>query len=240
MKPECPAPAVLEKHLELPRKLQPAFHFDQNERWIRWLGHLRDLEPALIALPSVLDRRTVAEHVAKYAPTTPIAAFLSVMVWGYGSAGYGPYRVARILTQSRSPLSAALDETVVSRLQEGYSIASTAGTTSGYEYMNSTAGRIKHFGPAFFTKWLYFSTASNPELRKDAAPILDRRVLRWLSKQNITLKLGDTESYTRYLALLSAWGQDYDVGPSEVEEQIFMLTEIKAPNTLGSRNIACS
>ena len=38
------------------------------------------------------------------------------------------------------------------------------------------AGRIKHLASAFFTKWLYFSSAVSDSDDPNAAPILDKQV----------------------------------------------------------------
>lgn len=205
-------------------KAQTAFSYPR-EAWIRWLGHLDRLGPLIEDLPSALDRPVVTSLVAKHANTDPVSAFVPAMIWGHGISGYGPFRVARVLTQSKSPLNAYIDESVVRKLADGYRVASEEGPIAGYCRMNNDA-YIKYLGPAFFTKWLHFATAataSDDQAEAKVAPILDQLVLNWLRDHDITLRAGRTPDYETYVSILSAWGEPHKLGAAQVEERIFRL-----------------
>jgi hypothetical protein len=98
----------------------------------------------------------------------------------------------------------------------------------GFRYLNNySRGRIKHLGPAFFTKWLYAATARGVHDYHKAAPVLDDRVLRWVnSHTNLTLRHWRTDDYAAYLDALTVWGAS--VKPARaavgVEEAIFAAT----------------
>lgn len=221
MIPEREAPADLVHLMETPFKAQQAFSYPR-ESWNRWLGHLDGLRPVIEKLPDSLDRPTVTSLVGQYAPTEPVAAFVPAMIWGHGNSGYGPFRVARVLTQSKTPLEAGLDDSVALKLADGYRAAVENGAVCGYYRMNNGA-YIKHLGPAFFTKWLHFATAANASDPSEVAPILDQLVLNWLRKHDVRVKPGRTPGYETYVSILSTWGKPHDLGPAQVEERIFRL-----------------
>ena len=82
---------------------------------------------------------------------------------------------------------------------------------------------IKHLGPSFFTKFLYFAGGGNPE---HPSLILDRRVatsLRdecgWDSMDRVGPWPADT--YRRYCDLLQRWAADHHCAPDELERTLF-------------------
>ncbi|MGV2821804.1 hypothetical protein ABZX73_13085 [Brevibacterium casei] len=221
MIPSHEVPTDLFPLLESPFDAQMAFSYPR-ESWSRWLGHLGQLGPFIDDLPAALDRPTVTELVAMHAQKDPVSAFVPAMIWGHGNSGYGPYRVARVLTQSSTPLESQVDQSVLRKLADGYRVAAAEGPIAGYYRMNNEA-YIKHLGPAFFTKWLHFSTAATATDPAGVAPILDRLVLDWLHDHDITIRAGRTPGYENYVSLLSSWGKPHNLGPAQVEERIFRL-----------------
>lgn len=88
----------------------------------------------------------------------------------------------------------------------------------------NNAGRIKHLGSAFFTKWLYFGSALTSPDDPNAAPILDKQVQDWLKQHaGVTLDIRRTEAYQRYVDALTAWGEHHGRTPVQVEKAIFGL-----------------
>lgn len=153
-----PVPGDLEPRLSGEHHPQRAFSYPA-ESWRRWVGHLEGDGPVLGALPPKLNRRTTARLVEEMLPGDVVGAFTVAMIWGHGSSGYGPYRTARVLTGERSPMGAPVSPGVRSRPRESVDVAREDGPVEGYRFLNNRPGKIGGLGPAFFTKWLYFTTA---------------------------------------------------------------------------------
>jgi hypothetical protein len=88
-------------------------------------------------------------------------------VWGHGDRGYGPHRAARVL--ARPDLAATLTEAV--------SLLVSDGACAAYDKLDA----VRHLGPAFHTKFLYFAGQALPEVKGPRPLILDAvlaRVLR--------------------------------------------------------------
>ncbi|OYO22655.1 hypothetical protein CGZ93_07320 [Enemella dayhoffiae] len=112
-------------------------------------------------------------------------------------------------------------------LAAGAKIARMAGAEAGYRYLNNE-GYSKYLRAAFFTKWLYFTTAVQGLDDTAAAPIRDMQVRNWIATHaDVRLELGSTALYGRYLVLLDAWGHPEDaawsLSRSQVEREIFGL-----------------
>ena len=231
--PLPPVPADLAPYL-VGRQAQGGFRLSTS-RWRAALGHLPGVTEALDALPDVVGRQAVTDAFAEAWPENVVGAFVVTMLWGYGDAGYGPSRVARILTQSsvRSRDASQLDSEVVSKLRQSIAIADDQGAVDAYRYLNND-GHIGGLGPAFFTKWLHFGTRRRV-LDANTAPILDRLVVAYLNLHDVTIRPGHTDDYAQYIALLARWGRPTRNQPagftaSEVEERIFLLIRDQQKN----------
>lgn len=134
---------------------------------MRWAGLL----PAPLTESTCISRGDVFDLAAAGDLT---AVFTASYLWGSGTTGYGPHRLRRIIDSTDGRLSELLA-----------TAASAAGKNiiAGYTKLyggrdNKTRAkpntepwtRIGGFGPAFFTKFLYFTTPG--------ALILDRVLAR--------------------------------------------------------------
>lgn len=72
-------------------------------------------------------------------------------VWGYGRAGYGQTRLAKILESAQ--LNEALTDAIAELRRDSNG---TESATRAYQSL-LIGNHIKHLGPAFFTKLLYFA-----------------------------------------------------------------------------------
>lgn len=183
----------------------------------------------LDALPETFDRAEMcrlADNLLNRGET--VGAFVVAMVWGHGDSGYGGFRTRRVLTGADDPAGEPLDDTVVVRLAKAVDVARDAGAVEGYRYLNNDAlGRVKHLGPAFFTKWLYAATARGVHDHELAAPVLDDRVLKWVNANTeLVLRPWYTDDYAAYVRALSEWGERAEPRRSAVavEEAIFDAT----------------
>ena len=168
----------------------------------------------LATLPDELDRESVRAACADAAadPEAAEKAFIVAMVWGYGTVGYGPWRVRRILTQNRAA-ARKLHAVATTLLGEG---AATA-----YAQFSEYGGcRLRFLGPAFGTKYLAFCGPN----AQPAPLILDRLVAAWLSA-NVNATFDSIswrpKTYGRYLDQMSHWSRSLDVRPDELECRIF-------------------
>ena len=219
-----PVPDVLERLLSRERSAQRAFAYPA-ERWREWTGHLDGNRAMLDALPTAVDRTTTANLVEDLLPDDVTAAFTVAMIWGHGGSGYGPYRTAKILTGGAlSPKAAPVAPATRERLAKSAEIARDRGAVAGYRVLNNQPGKVAGLGPAFFTKWLYFTTARGDLRTATAAPVLDALVISWLaSNAGLLLRAGCTDDYARYVETLMTWGAPHGLSASEVEERIFGL-----------------
>ena len=134
--------------------------------------------------------------------------------WGTGTTGYGPFRCSEILKQPVVEVSLAA---AVSRL-------TSHGPLAAYFYLNNRSeGHIEGFGPAFFTKFLYFAGGRS---RGGRALILDQVLAGAVRTLASNPKLLDgaswtTDEYAFYFSYVGGLARLKDVEPDEVECQIF-------------------
>ncbi|MEG3614647.1 hypothetical protein [Isoptericola haloaureus] len=197
--------------------------------WARWLDGIDGAEAGLEVLPRELDRAQMCRLAEMLLGSDQVVgAFVVTMVWGHGDTGYGPFRTRQALTGQEKPQGFALSTGVVERLTESVAIARRNGPVEGFRYLaNDSRGRIKHLGPAFFTKWLYAATARGVHDREGAAPVLDDRVLTWVnSHTDLALRPWRTDDYAAYIEALTAWGANAQPSRTAVgvEGAIFAAT----------------
>ncbi|ANO03704.1 hypothetical protein PP571_06145 [Mycobacteroides abscessus] len=218
-------PAELTALLDAEPTAQRGFPWDR-QAWQKQVHDLPDVLGALGGLPDRVNRdhvRTVVLSELNAGRVLP--AFASAMVWGYGDRGYGPTRVRWILTGTRggNAVDTPVLPTASDRLAEAADVVRSQGPVAGFRFMNNS-GRIKYLGPAFFTKWLYFVSAVDDVNSPEAAPILDKQVIKWIREHTeISLNLNRTSAYESYLNLLEDWGRPYNRTPVQVEKAIFGL-----------------
>ena len=213
----------------LAEEQSPQRGFDWNaESWRVALADCPDVLDQLKELPKKINRDEVCRLVtSNLIRGAVLPAFVTAMIWGYGTAGYGPARVRWVLTGVRGKVAMGVPvrTDVGARLKDAVQIVRTEGAIEGFRHMNN-AGHIKYLGPAFFTKWLYFASAASGPDDAQAAPILDKQVKDWLAnKAGVGLNIYKTNDYSRYVALLKEWGSqtDKERTPAQVEKAIFHL-----------------
>ena len=112
------------------------------------------------------------------AQTLPAADLLTAsFIWGSGPVGYGPRRLRSIRAAAGDQLELSLQRALDAVGKDPAQLDPIAGYAclyGGYDYEGRAApgrepwSRLRGFGPAFFTKFLYFCTPG--------ALILDKRV----------------------------------------------------------------
>jgi len=171
---------------------------------------------------------------------------VNVNAWGYNRTGYGAWRTKELLAQPGFPRSAtrALD------------ILRTAGPAVAYYFLYNSAkdgsrdeGHVQGWGPAFFTKFLYFADPENQPRAVRSRPtalILDVYMARAVNRTAPSKPLGHfrdngwtTPQYAFYITLLDRLAteqrsSDNALTPGIVEAILFRQ-ELKISGNGGSR-----
>lgn len=218
-----PIPARLASPLAEPATPQRAFAWSRAG-WSRWLAGVEGAPEFLAGLPDSVDRAGVAGTVRRELDAGRTGnAFVVAMVWGHGVSGYGAYRTAVVLSGHKQPLGIPADGEVVGRLAKAAELAAGTDRSESFRYL-ANEGRVPGLGPAFYTKWLYFSSATEGHHAASALPILDAVVQKFLwSDAGVKLRTGRTVDYATYVDLLTCWGNDSGRSAVQVEEAIFRI-----------------
>jgi hypothetical protein len=149
--------------------------------------------------------------------------FCTSFVFGYGTYGVGPARLERILARTQSADLCAEIAEARRRLKE-------CGPLSAYDYLrgHDMRGRIPHWGPAFFTKLLYFADTPG---EAGSALILDNQTA-WMVTQITGMEhLVDQRNrsgrwtayrYGVYLAWMTMVSEQLQVRPDFLEYALFL------------------
>jgi hypothetical protein len=187
-----------------------------------WRAKFRDadLESVLSKHPEKINRAQLhslakAAFSTDWAPKNVKQLFWGVMLWGYGTTSYGPYRLERIFKTTpeqniSSVLCQAFQYLTQGKVEAAYDMFYPQGTTS-----------IKYFSEAFFTKYLYFAGIGCGVKRYPL--IFDSRVAEGLKT---LLGKDSPQSYTQqgyitYVNLLHEWAKKLDCRADSIEYLIF-------------------
>lgn len=140
--------------------------------------HWTDRWPHPLPLPEILSHGPERGHIRRSelfamarevsGPESVLNFYVAVCAWGTGTKAQ---RVARVVKPLHVP--GALEA-----LRRSFHAAQSVDPVQAYRRLNlADMDRIKGFGPAFFTKWLYFAAYDNPDRAEPSVPlILDARV----------------------------------------------------------------
>ncbi|MGW4086246.1 8-oxoguanine DNA glycosylase OGG fold protein [Streptomyces sp. NPDC004822] len=200
--------------------LAQAIPFDRN-RWLSCLPGADWWPPELDDCPTVAGRqrvdRSTVFRVARRSDTPEGRRHLltAALVWGTGTKARSVTRRAEIFAVSARDIDA--------RLEAGLGTLRQEGPVAAYYAFNNDQ-HIKHLGPAFFTKVLYF--AGHEQCDETWRPlILDRFVA-------LALRAADTEEtwptsgwttpwYRRYVHITHEHALKAGVAPDQIEAALF-------------------
>ena len=186
---------------------------------------LPEVQRMLGGLPDKVDRTQIRVPCRLNSPPAEVlSAFVSAMVRGHGDSGYGATRVRWNVTGVKAHAhDAPCAKIVAGFLGTAADVVRTDGPVEGFRYRAMPAG-IKHLASAFFTKWLYFSSAVSDPDDPNAAPILDNGCTTGSKiALGMTLEISRTTEYQRYLDVITGWGDRFSRTPVHVEKAIFGL-----------------
>ncbi len=168
-------------------------------------------------LPTVIDRAAVRK-ICGSTKYSILEKFLSVMVWGYGDRGYGPYRVTQMLNQENA-------EEILTHVFE---TCRQGDPKLAYDFLR--LNRLRILGPSYGSKFMTFCTP-----REIGAPIYDSLVAMWIeefakkdffgvptSSENWNLK-----TYSKYWDWVKGHSAGLEVFPDEIELVLFRDAESK-------------
>jgi hypothetical protein len=183
---------------------QPAVHVPHE----RWSTRLAEYEEVLRAIPSFLDRTTVRDFALNCSddPSGAVAAFIATQIWGYGTTGYGPFRLAEALAYRELPAV----------LQAARECLRFRQPVDAFRVL-CVEHRVPWTGTAFGTKFLYFTDPNGRAL------ILDSVVADWLANHAGLRLRGQRHErdYATWLLAADQWARDLGVPSDRVEMIIF-------------------
>lgn len=163
------------------------------------------------------------------------------LVWGWGAAGYGPRRLRDIRAAAGDRLEPSLQSALDAAGKDPASpdpIAGYACLYGGYDYQDRAApgqppwSRLHGFGPAFFTKFLYFSTPG--------ALILDNRlanaVHRLSQLPHLVTEDGTSLTWTPYCYAVCTHWMIQTARTAGVTAGLLELTLFQPPGSLDAEN----
>jgi hypothetical protein len=187
------------------------------ENWLNAI-QLDEMQMVLQRYPTSIRRFDIVP-LAQEANKTDTASsirqlFLATMLWGYGTVGYGPWRMAHITANIEQ-----LDQVLFNALR-----AIKYGSVSN-AYMTFQEAHIPFLGPAYFTKFLYFAGLG---CGIDRYPlILDTRILQSLGALigKRTFSEGTVDDYHNYVVTLHEWAEMLDCRADSIEYLLFLTPQ---------------
>jgi hypothetical protein len=140
-----------------------------------------------------------------------IEGFLAVMIWGYAADARGPWRVDRILNQPEliDSLMIAIKCLEAGQLDLAYQALVNQGP--------------KYLGPAFATKYLYFSGNLENKLQPLIMDSIISAALKDWTDFKINVLTASSKEYVSYLIFMAELSDYYNLSAAELEE--FLFTE---------------
>lgn len=159
-----------------------------------------------------LNRQTVRSLVYEAnSSNRVIEGFLAVMIWGYAADARGPWRVNRILNQPEliDSLTVALTCLEAEQLDLAYQALVDQGP--------------KYLGPAFATKYLYFSGNLAHKLQPLILDSIISAALKYWTDFKINALTASSSEYVSYLDFMTELSNSCNLSAAELEE--FLFTE---------------
>lgn len=189
--------------------------FDWTPSKNNWIKAFPDDKKFIMALPSEIDRVAVRRicDARKYSVREK---FLSVMIWGYGDRGYGPYRVTKMLNQ----------ENAEEILTQVFATCQKGDPKLAYDFLRRN--RIQILGPSYGSKFITFCTP-----RDIGAPIYDSLIAMWIGeyarKEFLDVPTSsenwNTRTYSKYWDWVKEHSIELECYPDDIELVLFRDAE---------------
>ncbi len=191
--------------------------FDWTSSRKNWLEAFPEHSNFISTLAFEIDREAV-RNVCNSEKYDISQKFLTVMIWGYGDRGYGPYRVRQMLNQ----------EHAVHVLSQVYALSQEGNAKGAYDFLRKN--RIRILGPSYGSKFITFCTP-----REAGAPIYDSLIAMWVkefaeeefSGVTTSSESWNLKTYSRYWDWVKEHSDKLKCYPDEIELVLFRDAEIK-------------
>lgn len=196
-----------------------------------------DFLPAAVRAKEKISRGDVFDIATQVVACNQRAADLltASFIWGMGLTGYGPrrYRVIRAAAQDRlEPALRGVREAITNDSRHPDPVAGYAQFYGGHDHEHRAEpgdehwSRLRGYGPAFFTKFLYFSTPG--------ALILDARMARAVSRLSTLTNLvnpnGTIPAWTPYRYSVYLHWMNQTAAACGVTPELLELTLFEPPS----------
>lgn len=151
-------------------------------------------------------------------PAGAIHTFVAAAVWGTGTSARAVERCAQVLDSDPSQVG--------EDLAEAARIVRSDGPAAAYRFLHPIRNRIKHLGPAFGTKFLYFAGYDRTSGPRQPL-ILDKNVAAALTNLGAgqwPSTAWPSQQYADYLDIAHDWAQQWQqTSPDVVERVLFSI-----------------
>jgi len=194
---------------------QEGFNWSANRT--NWIKAFHDESKFISNLPDEINRDAVRKICTSDKHNIK-QKFLTVMVWGYGDRGYGPYRVTQMLNQPQA----------LPVLTKVYELSRIGDAKVAYDYLRTN--RIRNLGPSYGSKFISFCTP-----REIGAPIYDSLIANWVKEFAEKDFLGvasssgnwNLQTYSRYWDWVKEHSVALECYSDEIELVLFRDAERK-------------
>ena len=189
--------------------------FDWTSSKQNWLKAFPTDKKFIMALPSEIDRVAV-RRICEARKYSVREKFLSVMIWGYGDRGYGPYRVTKMLNQ----------ENAEEILTQVFKTCQKGDPKLAYDFLRRN--RIQILGPSYGSKFITFCTP-----RDIGAPIYDSLIAMWIREYarkdflevSTSSENWNSKTYSKYWDWVKIHSIELECYPDDIELVLFRDAE---------------
>jgi hypothetical protein len=191
--------------------------FNWSSRKQNWKSTFPKEAKFINKLPDEIGREDV-RAICESSENSLTEKFLTVMIWGFGDRGYGPYRVSRMLGQ----------ENTNHALMQAYEFCLNGKPKSAYEFLS--LNRVYMLGPSYGTKFINFCVP-----RDVGAPIYDSLISMWVNefafKEFQQVGTSSTRwnlsTYSRFWDWVKIHSEHFQCFPDEIELVLFRDAEMR-------------
>ncbi len=168
-----------------------------------------------------ISRGDLFDLAAGVSNATTWSLFCCTYIWGQGKIGYGRARFDRITRTTPR-------DGIVAVVEEATALQSACGRLSAYDYLRGVdqSSTVPYWGPAFFTKFLYFVDASHPRRALILDQVMAREVAGLTGMPHLVDSRGRAQRWTEYrygvyLAWMAQTAAEFQVTADFLEYALF-------------------
>jgi hypothetical protein len=166
--------------------------------------------------------------------------FAATYAWGQGTSGYGPFRLQQILTKAGPAAVRRSLERAIETLRADGPVAAygwLAGRNGATGLKTADSGHLLYWGPAFFTKFLYFASTPGGHEALILDAVLARKIAHLSGLPHFSKSGWSPYRYAVYLSWMRASAEVIPGidGADHLEMVIFKAHDLGAAAPMDSR-----